>query len=402
MIIKRPFAKVNFWVKSKQLKRSKKSKRFNFQRRTLRASLIFWLIISINLIAIPYPVYIQENTASNVLIRQNKSPETEFGIWTYGQSLDDNKKGEDEYVDDKTLQMLADAGIYFVYGITETNFDSQFYSRILRCNKSGIEVHLSINPKDWRYSNIWSFRDLKKEIETVLDMCKEFNLLGSPITTFVYDMETLIDTPFPLYGFNLDYVSKLKKYYDIQKEFIKFNDFIKTEYNLDVRITSDIFQGVDFQDGDDDLMNLFGLIEDANAEMSYMVYRRNNFGQNEILDHLKFLNDGDIIILNAWKDKGYLCWKDIDCAIRDCRLVLGYPDKTFRLEIWELYHFIESYGIEGLEELVEAICEVDSSDWPLITILNTFPYSFYWDLVFIGIIIIDSYGPLFRIFYNAY
>ena len=402
MIIKRPFAKINSWLLLKKLKWSKKRKQFNFRRRIFRHSFVFWLLISINLILIPYPVYIQKYIASNIIIRQNKSPETEFGIWTYGQSLDYNKKGEPEYVDNKTLQMLADAGIYFVYGISETKFDSQFLSRITRCKQFGIEVHLSINPMDWSYANIWSFRDLKGEIEEILLMCKEYNLLESPITTIVYDMETIIDTPFPFYGLNLDYISKLEEYYEIQKKFIKFNDFIKTEYNLDVRITSDIFQGIDFQDGDDDLMNLLGLIEDSNAEMSYMVYRRNNFGQNQILDHLKFLNDGDTIILNAWKYRGYLCYGDIDCAIRDSRLVLGYPDKTFRLEIWELSHFLESYGIEGLEELVEAICEVDSSDWPSITVWNTFPYSFYWDVVFIGIIMIDSYGPLFRILYNAY
>ncbi|MFW9898967.1 MAG: hypothetical protein ACFFDO_06870 [Candidatus Thorarchaeota archaeon] len=402
IVLRKPFRIINSSLTLKKLEWSKRIKKSNFWRKIFSHSLIFWLLISINLLFLPYPVYIQQYTTSNYIIRQNTSPITEFGIWTYGQSLDDEKKGDPEYVDNKTLKLLGDAGIYFIYGINKPNFDSKFLSRIRRCKQFGIEVHLSIGPKDWSYANIWSFKDLKDEIEEILTSCKAYNLLGDPITTIVYDMETLVDTPFPLYGFNLDYIDKLKEYYKIQKKFIKFNDFIKIEYDLDIRITTDIFQGVDFNDGDDDLKILWGLIDDANADMSYMVYRRNTFGQNQILDHFRFLKDGDTIILNAWKHQGYLCWGDIHCAIRDCRLVLGYPKKTFRLEIWELYHFLGTYGDEGLENLVEAICEVDSSEWPSIIVSNNFPFSFYWDIVFIGIIMIDLYSSLFRILYSAY
>ena len=159
---------------------------------------------------------------------------------------------------------------------------------------------------------------------------------------------------------------------------------------------------MDSNDGDDDLVRLYGLMDFKNAKMSYMVYRRNAFGRNEILDHCKILSDGDIIILNAWKYPGYMCWKDIGCAIFDCRLVLGYPNKSFRLEIWELGLFITSFGIEGLKDFVKAICDTDSSEWPLIIIWNDFPYSIYWDAVFFGVIILDVYSPLFRFLFSAY
>ena len=332
----------------------------------------------------------------------NTSPETEFGIWTYGQSLNLGNEGDSEFLDNKSLDLLSDNGIYFVYGIHEPKVNSVFISNIRRCKYHKIEVHLSIGPKKWSYANIWSFDRLKDEIIYILNTCRAYDLLGNPITSIVYDMETIVDTPFPFYGFNSNRINQLKEYNEIQEEFIKFNDFLKYEYGLDVRITSDIFQGVDYMDGDNDLKNLWGLIEDKNAEMSYMVYRRNNMGQNQILDHLKFLNDGDTIILNAWKYLGYLCYENIECAIEDCRLVLGYPEKTFRLELWELFHFLESYEVEGLEKLIKAICEVKSKDWPPIMIRNHFPYSFYWDLVFIGIIMTDLYSSLFRLLYGAY
>ena len=109
-----------------------------------------------------------------------------------------------------------------------------------------------------------------------------------------------------------------------------------------------------------------------------MVYRRNYLGQNLILDHCKFLNDGDTIILNAWRDDGPLCWKSIDCAIRDARLVLGYPKKSFRLEIWTSEYYIFSFGENGLTALVDAINE-DVSDWSEVIVWNICPYSFLWD-----------------------
>jgi len=344
----------------------------------------------------------QMNENSTLYKRFNQKPETEFGIWTYGQSLDDNKIGEREYISNKTLEMLADEGIYFIYGINQKNLDTKFIHRIQRCKNHDIEVHLSIGSNKWGYTNIWSFNSFKDEIEEILITCQSYELLGNPITTLVYDMETLFDTPFPFYGFNGDYTNKLKEYNKIQKQFIKFNDYIKYQYNVDIKITTDIFQAIDLSDGDNDLMNLWGLIEDKNADMSYMVYRRDNFWRNEIIDHLRFLQDGDTIILNSWKDQGYLCWESIGCAIKDSRLVLGYPEKTFKLEIWELQHFLISYGEDGLKELVEAICEVDSSEWPPIRIYNRFPYSFFWDTIFFEIIIIDIYSPLFRFLYCAY
>jgi hypothetical protein len=152
-------------------------------------------------------------------------------------------------------------------------------------------------------------------------------------------------------------------------------------------------------DGDNDLSFFSGLLSYDKADMAYMVYRRNTLGQNLILDHCKFLKNGDIIILNAWRDVGYLCWKSVDCAIRDARLVLGYPKKSFRLEIWDLSYFLFSFGENGLTALIDAINE-DVSDWSVVIVWNIFPYSFFWDCIFILYIIIDLYGPLFRTTYR--
>jgi hypothetical protein len=132
-----------------------------------------------------------------------------------------------------------------------------------------------------------------------------------------------------------------------------------------------------------------------------MVYRSNHKGKNYILDHFNFLQDGDTIILNAWKDLGSLCWKKIGCVVNDAYLVLGYPEKSFKLEIWELANFLYSFGENGLWILVDAI-NLDVSDWPEIQVWNVFPYNIIWDGIFLTIIIIDLYGPLFRMTFLAW
>ena len=198
----KPFKKINLRLTVKKLKWSEKRKYINFKKSIFRHALVFWLIISINLILVPYPVYILGNKTSYIIHQPNPSPNTEFGIWTYGQSLNLENEGDSEFLDNKSLNFLSDAGIYFVYGINEPKVNSVFISNLARCKNHGIEVHLSIGPTDWSYTNIWSFNSLKDEIKYILNICKEYNLLGNPITTLVYDMETLVDTPFPFYGFN--------------------------------------------------------------------------------------------------------------------------------------------------------------------------------------------------------
>ena len=387
-------AKITQWSKKRLLKYSRNG--------IYKKALILWLLFSFSLILFPYPTYFQKYFKSSTIIQQNPLPKTHFGIWTYGQNLDDDKIDDDIYIDNETLEMLGEAGVYFIYGINKNNLHLDLVNRLNRCKKFGVEIHLCIGPLKFSYANIWSFNSFKDEIEDVLSYLSYYNLTGDPITYLVYDMETLTDTPFPFYGFMPENFVRLNKYDKTQQDFIDFNEKIMEKYDLEIKITTDYVQAMDYNDGDDDLISLYGLMDIKKAKMSYMVYRRDTFGRNEIFDHCKILKDGDTIILNAWKYPGYLCWKDVGCAIFDCRLVLGYPNKSFRLEIWELGHFITSFGIEGLKELVKAICDTDSSEWPLIIVWNEFPYSIYWDTVFIGVIILDLYSPLFRLLFNAY
>lgn len=398
LIFLRPLKAINLWWASKKENWLKNHKYIWIKKRFFKLIVVSWLIMTIIIVYIPYPIYV---LSSNGLTNYNQNTKKNFGIWTYGQNLDDNKIGQSNYIDNETLQMLGDAGVYFIYGLNKNNLGIDLINRLDRCKDYGIEVHLAIGPLEASYTNIWSFDDLENEIEEILAYLSYHYLIGDPITTLVYDMETMTDTPFPFYGFDSENVNKLNDYYEIQEDFNNLNERIRDRYQLNIKITSDVIQAIDYKDGDDDLMNLWGIMSDENAEMSYMVYRRYMFGQNQILHHCRFLNDGDTIILNAWKHPGYLCWKNIACAIKDARLVLGYNEKEFKLEIWELSHFIESYGIDGLYDLVDAVCE-DLSDWAPIIVWNTFSYSFYWETIFYGIVLFDLYSPLFRFLLMAY
>ena len=400
VIVLKPFTKVNSWLTLRKRKWSSKGKFIKFKNKLFKRIGIIWLLISISLMVIPYPTYVQKFKIFNT-IRINKNPKRDFGIWTYGQSLNKDNIGEPEYIHNQTLEMLGKADIYFVYGLNVEKLGSKFVRNIIRCREHGIEVHISVNPLKKSYTNVWTFEDLRDDIEEVLSFLDSHNLIGKPITTLVYDMEVLPNAKFPDYGLNINNIKKLNDYEEVQVKFRRFNNYIRENYKLKIRITTDISQGFDFKDGDDDLTVFSGLLSYEKADMAYMVYRRNNLGQNQILDHCKFLNEGDTIILNAWRDVGYLCWKSIDCAIRDARLVLGYPGKSFRLEIWDLSYFLFSFGENGLYSLVDAINE-DVSDWSEVIIWNIFPYSFFWDCLFIGYIIIDLYGPIFRAVYGIF
>lgn len=392
------FKKINLKLDKRKLEWSKKGKYLEIKLKIFKYSLISWLIISISLITMPYPIYFQK--LSN-FYSINPSPKTDFGIWTYGQSLNDDNKDEPEYIDDKTLEMLGEADVYFIYGVNKKKIGNSLVDNLNRCRQHNIEVHISVNPLRLSYTNIWTFERLRDETEEVLDFLKENNFLEDTITTLVYDMEMLKEYPFPHYGFDTNIIGKLDEYDEIQEKFDKFNDHIREEYDLKIKIVTDIYQAIDLKDQDNDLMTLAGLMSYDKADMSYMVYRRYNYGQNQILDHARFLHEGDTIILNAWRDVGYICWEDIKCAIEDCRLVIGYPQKTFRLEIWELASFLFSFGLNGLHELVEALNK-DSSEWPIIIIWNIFPYSLLWDINFFSIIFVDLYAPLLRLPYRAY
>ncbi|MFX0070441.1 MAG: hypothetical protein ACFFAO_05055 [Candidatus Hermodarchaeota archaeon] len=331
----------------------------------------------------------------------NQKPHRDFGIWTYGQSLNDDNINEPEYVSNKTLKKLAEADVYFIYGLTENKLESKLVKNLNRCKEYGIEVHLSINPIKYAYTNIWTFESFKDEVEEVLDYLQDHDFLNNTITTLVYDMEAPPKNAFPHYGLNIKNVNKLNEYYEVQEEFQKFNNYIQKEYDLKIRITTDFSQGLDLKDNDIDLSTFSGLMFDDEADMAYMIYRRNTFGRNQLLDAFRVLNDGDIIILNAWRDIGSLCWKNLKCALKDVQLVLGYSEKSFRLEIWDLANFIYSYGEKGLIDLVEAI-QKDTSEWSKIEVWNIFPYNFYWDTIFFGMICLDMFGPTLRIVFRIF
>ena len=374
-----------------------KSKNVIIDSKTIFKKILFlWSIISIMLIVVPYPVYFQNNN-----IQINTRPHRDFGFWTYGQSLNDDNIGEPEYITNQTLEMLGDADVYFVYGLNVEKIDIKLIKNLIRCRDHRIEVHISVNPLKERYTNIWTFENLRDDIEKVLKYLDSHGLIGNPVTALVYDMEVMPDAKYPFYGLKSDVVSKLNEYNDIETKFRRFNNKIKNEYDLDIRITTDISQGFDLKDGDNDLMVFSGLISYEKADMAYMVYRRDMLGQNVILDHCRFLDDGDIIILNAWRDMRSLCWKNLDCAIKDAQLVLGYPKKAYRLEFWSLSHFLYSFGENGLIDLVDAINQ-DVSEWSKVNVWNIFPYSFFWDSIFFGYIIIDLYGPIFRMIYKIF
>ena len=400
MIIFRPFLKINLGVNSRK-KWTFKGKYYQITNRAFKRLLVFWLMFSISLMVIPYPVYVQNYKFFNNSQHINTSPNRDIGIWTYGQSLNDDNVHEPEYIHDHTLEFLGKNNVYLIYGLNVEKLDSRLIRRLLRCKEHGIEVHVSVNPLKLSYTNVWTFESLRSEIEEVLDYLKCHNLTGDLITTLVYDMEVMPDVKFPFYGLDTNKIDKLNEYNEIQMKFRRFNNYIRDEYDLKIRITTDVSQGFDFMDGDDDLSFFSGLLSYEKAEMAYMVYRRNTLGQNIILDHCKFLNEGDIIILNAWRDVGHHCWKSVDCAIRDSRLVLGYPKKSFRLEIWDLSYFLFSFGENGLTALIDAINE-DVSEWSDEVVWNIFPYSFFWDCIFILYIIIDLYGPLFRAIYMIF
>ena len=390
-----PFKKLNSWLITKKQEWSRSNRPGFMKRHPIAVALTCWIVISGLFITVPFRVYKQPAPSY-------PGPEGRtIGIWAGGQHFDSDNINESFYLSNETLEMFAAANIYIVTGCKQSDIGVKLIERLNRCKEYGLEVHLSISTmhERFKYVNIWTFELLMTEIDAVLTFLNSSNLLGDPISTLVYDMECLPEALFLIY-FDPEIRAKLPEYYVIYEMFIQFNQQIRDDYNLNIRICSDYFLGFDRNDMDDDIQAMLGVMDDENASNSYMVYRRNNLGQNQILDHFRFLSDGDTIILNAWKFEGYLCWGDINCAIEDCQLVLGYTKKRFNLEIWRLDYFLNSYGIEGLNALVTNLSS-DWSEWTTIKVRNDCPYSPYWDLVFYGVSLLDLYGPLFRLINNA-
>ena len=393
ILSKCPFKRINDYFTSYLSNWAQRRSYKRIKKHILLISLFTFFLVSSSLIFIPTPVYVQK--------QHNDKSNQRIGIWTYGTPLDLSRENQSRFIDNDTLQMLSNNNIYFVYGTSKNKIGTGLLEDINRCRIFDIEVQLYISPTtdDYEFVNIWTFEDLRTEIEEVLDFLNESNFIGDPITTLVYDMEADPIKNFPNYGGDPNTINKLAQYYTFQELFNEFNKKIETNWGLKIRICSDTLQAIDFFDGDDDYINFWGLLSYEGATMSYMIYRRNNFHQNYVLNHCRLLKEGDTIILNSWKFEDYFCYGDIDCAIEDAQMVLGYPGKTLNLEIWALWYFLGSYGVEGVHSLIDALTS-DRSTWPAIEIKNIFPYSFYWDILFYGVVLLDLYAPLFRLSFN--
>ncbi|MBD3350853.1 MAG: hypothetical protein GF364_05140 [Candidatus Lokiarchaeota archaeon] len=354
--------------------------------------LLIWLIITPILIFIPYQIYTQGAP-------ENNDNEEGFGIWTYGKPLDPEYSS---YIDNDTLDILSAANVYFVFRVRRTKIDDLVIGNITRLRDHGIDVHIWINPttEGDKFINVWTFENVIADMEYCLEYLNNESLIGNPITKVVYDMEPITGQTFPFYNFDREYISKLREFYEIQSLFNEFNQWIRDTYGLDIRICSDLYQGFDFKDGDDDMTAVCGLLNDyhPSTTMSYMIYRRDNLELNYILDTCRYLNDGDTFILNSWKEEGFMCWEDLNCAIKESRLVLGYPKKNFNLEIWCLYYFLKSYGVDGLIEYTNAISN-DWTTWDDISVIYQWWFSPWSDLIFTSVSIFDWYGPLIRALY---
>ena len=161
--------------------------------------------------------------------------EPRIGIWTYGSPLDASSEGKRAYVDDDTLHLLGERGIYMVYGCNRTEAGPKMAGHLERCRACGIEVHLSVTPTATSidFVNIWSFEALAKDIEEVLVFLSAEGLLGDPVTTLVYDMEPLVEARFPTYGFDRAVVRKLRDYGEVSRAFRRFNGRIRETYGLE-------------------------------------------------------------------------------------------------------------------------------------------------------------------------
>ncbi len=393
---KRPFTHLNARLTEIKKAWSARGPHQKIRTHIFGVLLILCLILSAGLILLPFPVYSQSTST------QPEKSGQRVGFWTYGAELDRSREGSSMCITNDTLQRMGDARMYLVYGLKESSNRTSLTDRLIRCRDHGVEVQVSVTPvtEGDHFVNLWTFETLRQEIGSVLYFLNTSGLISNPVTTLVYDMEGLPEAHFPLYGFDANITSKLADYYRVRDLFVDFNQEVEANYSLNIRICTDINQGFDVKDADDDVVVLFGLFPYEHATMSYMVYRRDNLGQNYILDHCRYLNEGDTVILNAWKEEGHLCWENVDCAINDARLVLGYPGKTLHLEVWALWYFLKSYGQDGLDTFITVVSS-ERSSWREISVWNTFPYSFLSDGIFWVITLMDLYGPLLRVFYGA-
>jgi len=390
---KKRFKRLNSRLILWKLKWASRGKHTRVKRNVIAFGSINWLLFSTLLILVPYPVYIQ--------LPPDSIEGQRIGIWAGSGSFNESHP---DYLPNNTLEMLSDSNSYIVTTVKINSLGSELANWFNRCKEFDIEIHLSLSATAvgiYSFVNVWTIENLMNDIETIIEWLNTSNFLGNPVTTAVYDMEGLVKLSFFEFLVNTEAKSKLSEYYRITQLFLDFNQRIRDEYNLEVQICGDLAQGFDLKDGDDDIISLYGLLSDGEASRSYMIYRKDTFNLNHVLDSCRLLNEGDTIILNSWKIEGCKCWEDLNCVIEEARLVFSIPGKKFNLEIWRLDNFLDSYGLDGLHEFIEALTS-NPSDWPIIYVWYHFFNSAYSDLIFLMNSYLDLYSPLLKFIFHAY
>lgn len=370
------------------------------RRKVLTVASFAWVGVTFCILLVPYPTH-----ARPAMTGPPGTPDTprRLGFWTSGVQLDPQHANASTYLSDANLTYCRARGVYFVIGCRFHEPYGDLARRLARCRDHGIEVNVYFCPKTPgdSFANIWTFERLQPEMEAVLQFLHQSGFLGNPVTTLVYDMEGLPDARhFPFYWDDRNITAQLADYYRVQALYRAFNRRVREEYGLGIRVCTDYFQGLDETDGDDDVAFLNGVMDDAPVNWSYMAYRRDNVGQNFLLDHARFLSDGDTVILNAWKFESYFCHGDLACLVEDCRLLLAYPGKTLHLEFWALRNFLPSYGLDGMLQLVAELTD-PQRPWPAVTVRNAWWHAPFWDLVAYGTFLLDAYGPVLRVVFRA-
>jgi hypothetical protein len=386
IILKKPFKALNARLISRMEQWSSRGSRMRLKKHFIPIISICWLLFTTIALFIPYPYYSQKSPTS---IEGQR-----IGIWV----------GFNTDLSNETMQMFADADVYFVTSGKIASLGPTLANWLNRCRDFGIEVHFSLSATPvgiYHYVNLWTIEGLMNDTEVILEWFNTSNFLGDPITTVVYDMEGVVNLNFVQYFFDRPTLDKLTDYYTIQQEFKELNQHIREDYNLTVQICGEFVQGFDFQDADDDITSLYGLLNDDQATMSYMIYRKDFFELNYVIDSMRFFDKGDTIIINSWKFAGTRCWKDIDCVIEEAQLVLGYPEKKYNLELWRIDNFMDSYGLEGLHNFIAALTS-DPSTWADIHVWHMGPFAEYLDLSCILYSILDLYSPLIKAIFRAY
>jgi len=386
IIFKKPFKSINTRLIAWREQWASRGARRRIKKHFIPFLGSCWLIVTSLMLFIPYPFYSQNSPTT---IEGQK-----VGFWV-GSGTD---------LPNETMQMIADADIYFVTSGRISSLGPNMTSWLNRCKEYDIEVHFSISTNYtgyYTYVNLWTIEDIIADSYYILDWFNASGFLGNPITTIVYDMEAVINLASGEYFYNREILDKLSEYRVLEQKFRDHNRFIENTYNLSIQICGEFIQGFDMQDMDDDITSYYGLLNDDQASMSYMIYRKDFFDMNYVIDSMRLFEEGDTIIINSWKFSGTKCWKNIDCVIEESQLVLGFPGKKYNLELWRIDNFLDSYGLDGLHEIVEGISS-DPSTWPEIYIWHQTPNSELFDLYCYMYELLDLYTPLMKAIFRTY